>query len=149
MFVYAVQMMPVGVLRGCRCSARRPLSKTHDSVSSGSCVRNHHGVNRCPDRCAVTKRRDGQACAGNQNLEQETTEGTHTKEEPAHQRRPAKLREARTATPRPLYMHRTRTPHTYHNAPCALVTKRRNSWACRGNPNPEQETINPALYFCL
>ena len=23
----------------------------------------------------------------------------------------------------------------------SLVTKRRNSWACRGNPNPEQETI--------
>ena len=22
-----------------------------------------------------------------------------------------------------------------------FVTKRRNSWACRGNPNPEQETI--------
>ena len=22
-----------------------------------------------------------------------------------------------------------------------VVTKRRNSWACRGNPNPEQETI--------
>ena len=24
---------------------------------------------------------------------------------------------------------------------CKVVTKRRNSWACRGNPNPEQETI--------
>ena len=25
---------------------------------------------------------------------------------------------------------------------CSCVTKRRNSWAYRGNPNPEQETIN-------
>ena len=25
--------------------------------------------------------------------------------------------------------------------PCWLVTKRRSSWACRGNPKPEQETI--------
>ena len=28
-----------------------------------------------------------------------------------------------------------------HNVLQFLVTKRRNSWACRGNPNPEQETI--------
>ena len=27
------------------------------------------------------------------------------------------------------------------NAVRSLVTKRRNSWACRGKPNPEQETI--------
>ena len=25
--------------------------------------------------------------------------------------------------------------------PCRTVTKRRSSWACIGNPNPEQETI--------
>ena len=30
--------------------------------------------------------------------------------------------------------------HALTSAP-VVVTKRRNSWACRGNPNPEQETI--------
>ena len=34
--------------------------------------------------------------------------------------------------------------HAFQKMPLTarfLVTKRRNSWACRGNPNPEQETI--------
>ena len=29
-----------------------------------------------------------------------------------------------------------------------FVTKRRNSWACRGNPNPEQETIKGTHCVC-
>ena len=36
------------------------------------------------------------------------------------------------------------TVHAHHGSsavPAHLVTKRRNSWACIGNPNPEQETI--------
>ena len=37
----------------------------------------------------------------------------------------------------------SRAPHACHNITvhASVVTKRRNSWACRGNPNPEQETI--------
>ena len=36
----------------------------------------------------VTKRRNGWACRGNPNPEQETIKGTHTQETPAYQRRP-------------------------------------------------------------
>ena len=41
----------------------------------------------------VTERRSGWACTGHPKLEQETIEGTHARETPAHQRRPTTLHE--------------------------------------------------------
>ena len=61
----------------------------------------------------VTKRLSGWACIGSPKLEQETIEGTHARETPAHQRRPTTLHEVQGSSPpmTAVYMQLAKLPH--------------------------------------